>query len=76
MVNRNCVCISFAGPCLFSVLPEAGAFLATYSLTPVDTDAAIKAVFGECGVSGRLPFALSSRYPVGFGLRLPGPASR
>jgi len=75
-VNRNCICISFSGPCLINVLPGVKAFLAAYSLTPMDTNAALGALLGESSVSGRLPFALSEEYPMGFGLRLPGPASR
>jgi beta-N-acetylhexosaminidase len=75
-VNRNCACISFEGPCLITRLPEVKAFLAAYSHTTHDTDGALGALFGEYGISGRLPFPVSERYPVGFGLRTPGPSAR
>lgn len=59
--------VGFGSPYVLTALPRATALVAAYDYAPRAQRAAAAALFGEIGVSGRLPVSLSREYPLGRG---------
>jgi beta-glucosidase-like glycosyl hydrolase/CubicO group peptidase (beta-lactamase class C family) len=64
------VLASLGTPYVLASLPEATALLATYDFAPASARALARALFGEIGVSGKLPVTLSPEYPRDHGIVL------
>jgi beta-glucosidase-like glycosyl hydrolase/CubicO group peptidase (beta-lactamase class C family) len=62
------VLLSFGSPYLLAAFPDVGSYLAAWGDRPRSQTAALKALFGEEAVSGRLPIALPPFHAVGEGL--------
>lgn len=62
------VLISFGNPYLISAVPDIGSYMIAWGDRAVSQRAALAALFGEEGVSGRLPIALSPFHALGHGL--------
>jgi CubicO group peptidase (beta-lactamase class C family)/beta-glucosidase-like glycosyl hydrolase len=61
------VLASLGSPYVLAALPEATALVATYDFAPESQRALARALFGEIGVTGKLPVHLSREYPLGIG---------
>ncbi|HVW10689.1 MAG TPA: hypothetical protein VHC90_19005, partial [Bryobacteraceae bacterium] len=57
-------------PYLLRNFPEVAAYLATYSTVPPSENAAVKALFGDIEISGKLPVSIPGFANVGDGLTL------
>jgi CubicO group peptidase (beta-lactamase class C family) len=66
--SRPTVLLSFGNPYLLSAAPEVGSYLLAWGDRPVSQRAALKALFGEEAVSGRLPVPLPPFHALGDGL--------
>jgi beta-N-acetylhexosaminidase len=64
------VVVSFGSPYLLSGFPEVQGYVCAYRPTSEAQSAAVKALFGEIDVGGRLPVSLPGLYPCGHGLVL------
>ncbi|NNF57952.1 MAG: serine hydrolase [Rhodothermaceae bacterium] len=68
--GKPVVLLAFGNPYVPLGLPEPAAFLATYSTTPASQRAAGEALFGQIGVTGRLPVSIPGHYRFGEGAQL------
>jgi len=66
--TRPTVLVSFGNPYLLSAVPEAGSYLVAWGDRPVSQRAAVRALFGEAAISGRLPIPLPPFHGIGEGL--------
>ncbi|HEY0082675.1 MAG TPA: glycoside hydrolase family 3 N-terminal domain-containing protein, partial [Pyrinomonadaceae bacterium] len=62
--------ISFGNPYVLRSFPELKTYLVAYGDMPSLQRAAVRAVFGESDVSGKLPISLSALYARGTGIQL------
>jgi beta-N-acetylhexosaminidase len=62
--------ISFGNPYVLQSFPELKTYLVAYGDMPSLQRAAVRAVFGEIDVSGKLPISLSALYARGTGIQL------
>lgn len=67
---RRLVVISFGSPYLLRQFPGVPGYLCAYGQSPMAQRAAMRAVFGETRIAGRLPVSLPGLYPAGHGLVL------
>jgi beta-N-acetylhexosaminidase len=65
---------SFGSPYLLAELPEVPAYLCTFGTPETSRYAAVRALFGEIDVRGRLPVTLSEAHPYGQGIEIPSRA--
>jgi len=65
------VVISFGNPYLLRAFPTVGSYLVAWGDHEVSQRAALKALFGEEAISGRLPIPLPPYYAIGDGLDRP-----
>jgi beta-N-acetylhexosaminidase len=63
--------VAMGNPYLLSAFPKTAAYLATFSSTPPSEVSAVKALFGEIAISGRLPVTIPGFAKYGDGLQLP-----
>ncbi len=63
--------VAMGNPYLLSVFPKTAAYLATFSSTSVSETSAVKALFGEIPISGRLPVTIPGFAKYGDGIQLP-----
>lgn len=63
--------ISLGNPYLLRDFPKVAAYLTTYSTVPPSEVAAVKALFGEMPISGRLPVTIPDLAKYGDGIQLP-----
>ena len=58
--------LSLGNPYLLRNFPQVAAYIATYSTVPVSETAAVKALFGETAISGKLPVSIPgfANYPT------------
>jgi beta-N-acetylhexosaminidase len=63
--------ISLGNPYLLRTFPGVSAYLATFSTTPTSEVSAIKALFGEIAIRGRLPMSIPGVARIGDGIQLP-----
>jgi len=71
--GRPAVFIAFGNPYLLRTYPDAAAYLAAFSTARPSEQAAVRAVFGEIPVTGRLPVSIPGLAPAGFGIMIEKP---
>ena len=69
--HKPLILIALGNPYLLRSFPEVAAYLATFSTVPVSEIAAVKAIFGEINIRGRLPVSIPGLAEYGQGLQLP-----
>lgn len=67
--GKPVVFIALGNPYLLRVFPKVAAYLATFSTTAPSEAAAVRAVVGETGISGKLPVTIPGYAQIGDGLR-------
>lgn len=65
------VAVSFGSPYFIKHFPEVDAYLCAYRYAEEAQRAAVRALFGEIEIKGRLPVSIPGLYPMGFGIVLP-----
>jgi beta-N-acetylhexosaminidase len=70
------VLVSLGNPYLATAFPEVENYLCTFSNAPVSETAAVKALFGETAIHGRLPVTLPAIAERGTGLDRPAVSAR
>ena len=63
--------ISLGNPYLIRSFPNVAAYLTTFSTAPASEAAAVKALFGEIPLTGRLPVTIPGIAEIGAGIQLP-----
>ena len=71
--GRKVIFIALGNPYLLRTYPDAAAYLATFSTARVSEEAAVRAVFGEAAITGRLPVTIPGLAPAGFGIKIEKP---
>jgi beta-N-acetylhexosaminidase len=75
--DKPVVFIALGNPYLLRAFPKVAAYLATFSTTAPSEVAAVRAVVGETGISGKLPITIPGFAQIGDGLRTEAkPASK
>jgi len=74
--NAKTVLVSMGNPYLASSFPEVENYICTFSNAPVSETAAVKALFGEMAIHGRLPVTLPAIAERGTGLDRPAVTAR
>ena len=75
--GKPVVFIALGNPYLLRAFPKVAAYLATFSTTQPSEAAAVRAVVGEAGISGKLPVTIPGFAQIGDGLRTDAkPASK
>jgi beta-N-acetylhexosaminidase len=69
--GRPVALVALGNPYLVRSFPGVTAYLTTYSTVPPSEIAAVKALFGEMPVQGRLPVTIPGVATYGHGIRLP-----
>lgn len=69
--GKPVIAISFGNPYLIRAFPEVGTYLCAYSTADASERAAVRAIFGEVPVSGRLPVTIPGIAPLGTGPERP-----
>jgi len=57
---------------LLSAFPKTAAYLATFSSTPPSEVSAVKALFGEIPITGKMPVTIPGFAKYGDGIQMPG----
>jgi beta-N-acetylhexosaminidase len=65
------VVISFGSPYFIRNFPEIDSYLCAYRWSSEAQITAVKALFGEIDLMGRLPVTIPELYPIGYGIELP-----
>jgi beta-N-acetylhexosaminidase len=65
------VLVAVGSPYVLGNFQGAMALLATFSTTPPSEEAAVRALFGEIPISGRLPVTIPGVAKYGDGIQLP-----
>ncbi len=66
--ERPMMVISFGNPYLLTSLPESPGYLIAWGSHAVSQNAAVRALFGQAGISGRLPVSIPPFHDIGDGL--------
>jgi beta-glucosidase-like glycosyl hydrolase len=64
----NTIAISFGSPYVLREIPTVPTYLCAYGIQPVMQSAAVRALFGEAKVSGKLPVTIPGLYKRGEGI--------
>jgi beta-N-acetylhexosaminidase len=72
--GKPVILISLGNPYLLRGFPKVGAYLATFSTVPPAEIAAVKALFGEIAIGGRLPVSIPGLARYGDGIAVPARA--
>jgi beta-N-acetylhexosaminidase len=64
--------VAMGNPYLLSAFPKTWAYLATFSSTPPSEVSAVKALFGEIPITGRMPVTIPGFAKYGDGIQLAG----
>jgi len=67
--------IALGNPYLLRSFPKVAAYLTTYSTVPPSEISAVKALFGEMAIRGRLPVSIPGLAKYGDGIQLPATAA-
>lgn len=67
-LGKPTVAVSFGNPYLLREVPFLKTYLAAYGIQPVMQVAAVRALFGETPISGKLPVTIPGLHPRGHGL--------
>jgi beta-N-acetylhexosaminidase len=65
------IVVSFGSPYFIRHFPEVDAYLCAFQDSPQAQKTAVKALFGEIEIRGKLPITLPDLFPLGHGLILP-----
>lgn len=65
------VFVSAGNPYLLASAPKVAAYMATFSVTQPSESSAVKALFGEIAISGRMPVTIPGFAALGDGIQLP-----
>jgi beta-N-acetylhexosaminidase len=68
--GKPVILVALGSPYLLRSFPGAAAYLATYSTVPPSETAAVKALFGEIPIGGRLPVTIPGLAKYGDGIQL------
>ncbi len=68
--GKPMVLVALGNPYLLRNFPEVSAYLTTYSTVPPSEIAAVKALFGEIAVDGKLPITIPGIANYGDGIHL------
>lgn len=63
--------VAMGNPYLFRGFPDAAAYLATFSTVPLSETAAVRALWGEIAIGGRLPVSIPGVADYGAGIAVP-----
>ncbi len=63
--------VSFGSPYILRSIPEVPTYLCAYGTNSLATHAAMRAVFGEISITGKLPVSIPGFYNIGDGLKIP-----
>ena len=66
--ERPMMVISFGNPYLLAALPESPGYLIAWGAHEVSQNAAVRALFGQAAISGRLPVSIPPYHGIGDGL--------
>jgi beta-glucosidase-like glycosyl hydrolase/CubicO group peptidase (beta-lactamase class C family) len=66
--QRPMMVISFGNPYLLAALPDSPGYLIAWGSHEVSQNAALRALFGEAAISGRLPVSIPPSHGIGGGL--------
>jgi beta-N-acetylhexosaminidase len=69
--GKPVVLVSLGNPYLLRNFPGVSAYLATFSTVPPSELAAVRALFGEIPIGGRLPVSIPGLAQLGDGIQLP-----
>lgn len=69
-LQKPVVVISFGSPYFLRHFPEVSSYLCAYRYASEAQKAAVKALFGETDIKGKLPVSIPELYPIGHGLEL------
>ena len=70
------VVVAMGSPYLAESYPQIENYICTYSSAPTSEEAAVKALFGEMRLAGKLPVTLPGIAQRGFGLAAPTAAAQ
>ncbi len=65
------VLVSLGNPYLLRSYPTVAAYFTTFSTAPTAEQAAVKALFGEIAIQGKMPVSIPGLAKIGDGLQLP-----
>ncbi len=68
--ERPMMVISFGNPYLLVALPESPGYMIAWGAHEVSQNAAVRAVFGQAAISGRLPVSIPPFHEIGDGITL------
>ncbi len=74
--KKPVVLVAMGNPYLLRNFPEAAAYMTTYSTVPPAEISAVRALFGEIPVNGKLPITIPGQAAYMDGISLPGPGLR
>ena len=66
------VMVAVGNPYLLAAFPKVAAYLATFSITVPSELSAVKALFGQMAITGRMPVSIPGFAAVGDGIQLSG----
>lgn len=69
-LNKPLIVISFGSPYFLRNFPEVPVYLCAYRQAPQAQIAAVKAIFGEIDIEGKLPVSIPGLFSIGHGLKL------
>jgi beta-N-acetylhexosaminidase len=69
--RKPVVFVALGNPYLLRIFPGVAAYMAMYSTVPPSEAAAVRALFGEIAIGGRLPVSIPGFARVGDGIQLP-----
>jgi hypothetical protein len=65
------IVVSFGNPYLITELPDVQAYMLAWSGSEASQTAAVRALFGEIEISGRVPTKIPPLYEIGDGIVIP-----
>jgi beta-N-acetylhexosaminidase len=68
--GKKTIVVSFGSPYFLRHFPEVGAYLCLYRNTVQAQETAVRAIFGEIPIEGRLPVSIPGLFPAGYGINL------
>ncbi len=74
--GKPVVLVSLGNPYLLRNFPAVAAYIATYSTVPVSETAAVRALFGEIAIQGKLPVSIPDIAPAGTGIAIAASATQ
>jgi beta-N-acetylhexosaminidase len=70
-LSKGVVVVSFGSPYFLRHFPDVDAYMCAYRYADEAMMAAVKALFGEIEIQGKLPVSIPEHYPIGHGLFVP-----